>query len=155
MVLEGMVPVLIHTPPTMERASTTTTRLPNLAAATAARCPAGPEPITTMSYCCALMPISPRLNAVRGLAAAYYRDGSRLGHRFACLSRITVHGDRIREMKTSVFILEKNKECFAAVFWRTGNPSELFLCSPGRQYAAAFARFLRQSICLRPVATPA
>src|SRR5580693_7149429 len=60
MVLEGMVPVLMHTPPTMERASTTTTRLPNLAAATAARCPAGPEPITTRSYCCALMPISLR-----------------------------------------------------------------------------------------------
>src|ERR1700678_1677645 len=58
--LEGMVTVLMHTPPTIERASTTTTRLPNLAAATAARWPAGPEPITTRSYCCALMPISLR-----------------------------------------------------------------------------------------------
>src|ERR1700677_584954 len=102
MVLEGMVPVLMHTPPTMDRASTTTTRLPNLAAATAARCPAGPEPITTRSYCCALMPISPRLNAVRVLAAAYCGDGSRLRSRLACLSSITVHGGHVRDMKTSL-----------------------------------------------------
>src|SRR5580658_2214429 len=55
MVLEGMVPVLMHTPPTTERASTTATRLFILDAATAARWPAGPEPMTTRSYLRALM----------------------------------------------------------------------------------------------------
>ena len=58
MVLEGMVPVLMQTPPTTERASTTATRLFILAAATAARCPAGPEPMTTRSYLTALMRVS-------------------------------------------------------------------------------------------------
>ena len=58
MVFEGMVPVLMHTPPTTERASTTATRLPILAAATAARCPAGPEPMTIRSYLTALMRVS-------------------------------------------------------------------------------------------------
>src|SRR5580692_4095527 len=58
MVLEGMVPVLMHTPPTTSRPSTTATRLPILEAATAALWPAGPEPIMTRSYFTALMPIS-------------------------------------------------------------------------------------------------
>jgi len=43
--------------------STTATRLPILAAATAARWPAGPEPITTRSYATALMAFSPELDA--------------------------------------------------------------------------------------------
>src|SRR3990172_8567970 len=48
-VLLGMVPVLIQTPPTTARRSTTATCFPNFAAWMAARCPAGPEPITTRS----------------------------------------------------------------------------------------------------------
>src|ERR1700722_2112715 len=55
MVFEGMVPVLTHTPPTTERASTTATRFFILEAATAARCPEGPEPITVRSYLTALI----------------------------------------------------------------------------------------------------
>ena len=58
MVLEGMVPVLMHTPPTTARASTTATRFFILEAATAARCPDGPEPMTTRSYLTALMRVS-------------------------------------------------------------------------------------------------
>src|ERR1039458_5724655 len=58
MVLEGMVPVLTQTPPTTERASTTATRFFILEAATAARCPEGPEPMTIRSYLTALMPVS-------------------------------------------------------------------------------------------------
>src|SRR5271166_3500776 len=58
MVLEGMVPVLMQTPPTTERASTTATRFFILEAATAARCPEGPEPITIRSYLTALMRVS-------------------------------------------------------------------------------------------------
>src|SRR6185437_11335990 len=56
MVFEGMVPVLMQTPPTTERASTTATRFFILEAATAARCPEGPEPITVRSYLTALIP---------------------------------------------------------------------------------------------------
>src|SRR5215469_12508492 len=52
MVLLGMVPVLMQTPPTLERCSTTTTLCPHLAPCTAARCPAGPDPITIKSYFC-------------------------------------------------------------------------------------------------------
>src|SRR6185503_2230649 len=51
-VLLGIVPVLIATPPSSDRRSTTATFLPILAACTAARCPAGPLPITTRSYDC-------------------------------------------------------------------------------------------------------
>src|SRR5215472_10158844 len=47
-----MVPVLIETPPTTLCFSTTATRFPALAAWIAARCPPGPEPMTTRSYCC-------------------------------------------------------------------------------------------------------
>src|SRR5271163_3584427 len=50
MVLLGMVPVLMHTPPTSSRLSTSATRLPRFTATTADRCPEGPEPITNKSY---------------------------------------------------------------------------------------------------------
>ena len=53
-----MVPVLMHTPPTTARASTTTTRFFILEAATAARCPEGPEPMTVRSYLTALIRVS-------------------------------------------------------------------------------------------------
>src|SRR5215475_13150108 len=49
MVLLGIVPVLKHTPPTMVCFSTTATAFPIFAAWMAARCPPGPEPITTRS----------------------------------------------------------------------------------------------------------
>src|ERR1700678_2411112 len=49
MLFDGIVPVLTHTPPTWPR-SITATDLPNLAAATAAFCTPGPEPMTTRSY---------------------------------------------------------------------------------------------------------
>src|ERR1039458_9435272 len=55
MVLEGMVPVLMHAPPTTERASTTATRFFILVAATAALCPEGPEPMTIRSNLTGLM----------------------------------------------------------------------------------------------------
>lgn len=42
--------MLTHTPPSMLPFSTIATRLPSLAAAMAAFCPPGPEPITTRSY---------------------------------------------------------------------------------------------------------
>src|SRR5215472_3983316 len=53
-----MVPVLMHTPPTTARDSTTATRFFILEAATAARCPDGPDPMTTRSYLTALMRVS-------------------------------------------------------------------------------------------------
>src|SRR5271155_4450929 len=52
MVLLGMVPVLMHTPPTHTACSTSATCLPDFAACIAARCPAGPEPITIISKVC-------------------------------------------------------------------------------------------------------
>src|ERR1700722_15315428 len=58
MVLEGIVPVLIETPPTTERASTTATLFFILVPATGARCPEGPEPMTMRSYLMALMRVS-------------------------------------------------------------------------------------------------
>src|SRR5690348_4362700 len=48
-VLLGIVPVLMHPPPTTRMRSTTATRLPSFAACTAARCPPGPLPSTTTS----------------------------------------------------------------------------------------------------------
>ena len=54
-----MVPVLMQTPPTTERASITATRFFILEAATAARWPDGPEPMTARSYFTALMQLSP------------------------------------------------------------------------------------------------
>src|SRR5579863_419889 len=59
MVLDGMVPVLTQTPPTTDRDSTTATRFFILEAATAARCPEGPEPMTIRSYLAALIRVSP------------------------------------------------------------------------------------------------
>src|ERR1700761_3546663 len=59
MVLEGIVPVLIQTPPTTERDSTIATRFLSLEAATAPLVPDGPDPTTTRSYLAALMPSSP------------------------------------------------------------------------------------------------
>src|SRR3981189_1647448 len=52
MVLLGMVPMLMHTPPTDISFSMTPTRFPALAPWMAARCPPGPEPITIKSYGC-------------------------------------------------------------------------------------------------------
>ena len=48
-VLDGIVPVLTHTPPSMSGRSTTATRRSSFAAAMAAFCPPGPEPITRRS----------------------------------------------------------------------------------------------------------
>src|ERR1700722_9875947 len=45
-----MVPVWVHTPPSVPSCSMTATVLPSLAAAMAAFCPPGPEPMTTRSY---------------------------------------------------------------------------------------------------------
>src|SRR5882672_2253224 len=70
MVFEGMVPVLMQTPPTTARDSTTATRFFILEAATAARCPEGPEPITMRSYLTALMQISP-VNERSAMPAAH------------------------------------------------------------------------------------
>ena len=47
--LIGIVPELVHTPPTTCRHSTTATRRLSLADWIAAFCPAGPDPITRMS----------------------------------------------------------------------------------------------------------
>src|ERR1700743_1018832 len=55
MVFDGIVPVFTHTPPTTDRASITTTRFFIFEAATAARCPLGPEPMIARSYFTALM----------------------------------------------------------------------------------------------------
>src|SRR4051812_44546243 len=44
-----MVPVWMHTPPTMSRRSTTAAFLPSLAVAMAAFCPPGPDPSTSTS----------------------------------------------------------------------------------------------------------
>src|ERR1700757_3916495 len=49
-VFDGIVPVLTHTPPNIRPRSTTATDLPSFAAAIAAFCPPGPEPMTTRSY---------------------------------------------------------------------------------------------------------
>lgn len=57
--LLGMVPVWMQPPPIMSRRSTTATRLPSLAAATAAFWPAGPLPITARSYIVSAMRSSP------------------------------------------------------------------------------------------------
>ena len=73
MVLEGMVPVLMQTPPTTVRASTTTTRLFILDAATAARWPAGPEPMTMRSYLTALIEVF-----LPGLDSGFACKGTRL-----------------------------------------------------------------------------
>src|ERR1700677_3209038 len=68
MVLEGMVPVLMQTPPTTERDSTTATRFFILEAATAARWPEGPEPMTMRSYLAALMGLSLQRFDAAGIA---------------------------------------------------------------------------------------
>src|SRR5277367_1122062 len=61
MVLLGMVPVLIHTPPMLTCFSMTATRLPALVPWMAARCPPGPEPITIRSNGCILRILRGRL----------------------------------------------------------------------------------------------
>src|SRR3954451_2037371 len=48
-VFDGIVPVWIDTPPMRSRRSITATRLPSFAPWIAARCPPGPEPITSRS----------------------------------------------------------------------------------------------------------
>ena len=48
-VLLGMVPVFVHTPPTVSSRSTTATRFPSLDAAIAAFWPPGPDPMTSRS----------------------------------------------------------------------------------------------------------
>src|ERR1700691_4405173 len=93
MVLEGMVPVLTHTPPTTSRPSTTATRLPILAAATAALWPAGPEPITTKSYFTALMPFSLPFSLLDGIETCDSTPGGLLLRRAGRNSRINVHAD--------------------------------------------------------------
>ncbi len=60
-VLDGMVPVLMQTPPTIIGRSTIAARLCSFAAAIAAFCPAGPEPITNRSYCSMTCPLARRL----------------------------------------------------------------------------------------------
>src|ERR1700675_3467378 len=52
MVLLGIVPVLMHTPPIAACFSTTATRFPAFAPWMAARWPPGPEPMTIRSYGC-------------------------------------------------------------------------------------------------------
>src|ERR1700675_4335986 len=52
MVLLGIVPVLMHTPPMAACFSTTATRFPAFAPWMAARWPPGPEPMTIRSYGC-------------------------------------------------------------------------------------------------------
>ena len=49
-VLDGMVPVFTHAPPSSGSRSMSATRLPKYAACAAPFSPAGPEPITTKSY---------------------------------------------------------------------------------------------------------
>src|ERR1700758_4864101 len=49
-VFDGIVPVLVQTPPSIRSCSISATDLPSLAAAMAAFCPPGPEPMTTRSY---------------------------------------------------------------------------------------------------------
>jgi hypothetical protein len=71
MVFEGMVPVLMHTPPTTARDSTTATRFFILEAATAARCPEGPEPMTIRSYLAELMRVSLSKSHILFLPAAH------------------------------------------------------------------------------------
>src|ERR1700690_441080 len=66
MVLLGIVPVLMHTPPIMVCFSTTATRFPALASWMAARCPPGPEPITTRSYGCICGILSFEFQGIRG-----------------------------------------------------------------------------------------
>src|SRR5580704_387203 len=65
MVLLGIVPVLMHTPPTAVCFSTNATRFPALTAWMAARCPPGPEPMTISSYGCIRGVLSVRF--VRGV----------------------------------------------------------------------------------------
>ncbi len=48
-VLDGIVPVCRQTPPTISLRSMTATFFPSFAAAIAAFCPAGPDPMTTSS----------------------------------------------------------------------------------------------------------
>jgi hypothetical protein len=50
----------MQTPPTTERDSTTATRFFIFEAATAARCPDGPEPMIIKSYLTALMRVPPK-----------------------------------------------------------------------------------------------
>src|SRR5437667_10705920 len=52
MVLLGMVPVLMQQPPRDAIFSISATRFPSFAPWMAARCPAGPEPITIRSKVC-------------------------------------------------------------------------------------------------------
>src|ERR1700746_2985671 len=63
-----MVPVLTHTPPSISRCSMIATDLPSLAAAIAAFCPPGPEPMTTRSY-------SRMDGCILGLSKHYWNRG--------------------------------------------------------------------------------
>src|SRR5580658_9761195 len=75
MVFEGMVPVLMQTPPTTERDSTTATRFFIFDAATAARWPEGPDPMTIRSYLTALMRVSlPGFESTQGPAGIWRRS---------------------------------------------------------------------------------
>src|ERR1700757_3538754 len=70
MLFDGMVPVLTHTPPSIPPRSITATFLPSSAAATAAFCPPGPEPMTTRSY--SLIRIAPQH---RNVDSAFHQRG--------------------------------------------------------------------------------
>src|SRR5262249_50790824 len=61
-VLDGIVPVFRHTPPSIRGRSTIATLRSSLAAAIAAFWPPGPDPMTTRSNSCTL-PVWPRLPA--------------------------------------------------------------------------------------------
>src|SRR5580698_3270691 len=88
MVLEGMVPVLMQTPPTTERASTTATRFFILEAATAARWPEGPDPMTIRSYLTALMRVS-----LPGLDATQAAEGPTEAWRRSTTGRLSRRGE--------------------------------------------------------------
>src|SRR6516164_2165409 len=109
MVLEGIVPVLMQTPPTTDRDSTTTTRFFILEAATAARCPDGPEPITTRSYLAALMCVSPgSVNKVEACSMDYCRYSADQQQHTICsrLARVRCDGSAISHSPEIVSTLQ-------------------------------------------------
>src|SRR4051812_43968677 len=92
----------MHTPPTTERASTTTTRFFILEAATAARWPEGPDPMTVRSYLTALMPgfslQKLRCNSARWVAHGLYFRSVPQPRRAASMASAVPHfgGDAVR-----------------------------------------------------------
>src|ERR1700730_5046029 len=80
-----MVPVLVHTPPSIRSRSMTATVLPSLAAARAAFCPPGPEPMTIMSY----SSIEPMRKHLRRFVATRMPSSANrhLNNQFSCCRR--------------------------------------------------------------------